>query len=71
MCYEWLFAEVILYRTLVVGAGGYTTFSTFGYETVLLAREGSYALAAANVVGQVVLGLLAVWAGVWVARAVT
>jgi CrcB protein len=51
--------------------GGYTTFSTFGYETVTLARDGSYALAAANVLGQVALGLLAVWAGAWLARAIT
>jgi CrcB protein len=48
--------------------GGYTTFSTFGYETFTLARDGSYALAALNVVGQVALGLLAVWAGVVAAR---
>jgi len=48
--------------------GGYTTFSTFGYETFTLARDGSYVLAAVNVVGQVLLGLIAVWAGVVAAR---
>ena len=48
--------------------GGYTTFSTFGYETVLLMRAGSHAAALANVAGQVVLGLLAVWAGATIAR---
>lgn len=51
--------------------GGYTTFSTFGYETVLLLRADSYTLAAANVLGQVALGLGAVWAGAAVARLVT
>jgi CrcB protein len=51
--------------------GGYTTFSTFGYETILLARAGDYALAAANALGQLVAGLLAVCAGAWLARAVT
>jgi CrcB protein len=50
--------------------GGYTTFSTFGYETLSLAREGSYALAAASAVGQVTLGLAAVWAGAVVARGI-
>ena len=51
--------------------GGYTTFSTFGYETMTLARDGSYLLAAANVAGQVFLGLLAVWCGAVVARGLT
>ena len=36
--------------------GGYTTFSTFGYETLSLMREGSHALAAANAAGQLLLG---------------
>jgi CrcB protein len=51
--------------------GGYTTFSTFGYETLTLARDGSYALAAINVLGQVALGLFAVWAGAVAARALS
>jgi CrcB protein len=56
---------------LLVGVlGGYTTFSTFGYETFTLAREGSYALAAANAAGQVLFGLVAVWAGVVVGRGI-
>ena len=54
---------------LMVGVlGGYTTFSTFGLETIALVREGSLASAALNVAGQVVLGLLAVWAGAAAAR---
>ncbi len=43
--------------------GGFTTFSTFANETVLLVRDGQGLLAAANVVGQVVLGLGAAWLG--------
>lgn len=43
--------------------GGYTTFSAYGNETFLLFREGEAALAAANAIGQVALGLAAVWAG--------
>ena len=54
---------------LTVGVlGGYTTFSTFGYETIALLRESSFGSAAVNVLGQVVLGLLAVWAGAAAAR---
>lgn len=44
---------------LVVGfLGGYTTFSSFSYETASLVREGSYAYAAGYVLGSVLLGLL-------------
>lgn len=54
---------------LMVGVvGGYTTFSTFGYETIALLRDGSLAAAALNVLGQVLLGLLAVGAGMATAR---
>jgi CrcB protein len=56
---------------LMVGVlGGYTTFSTFGYETLSLLREGSHALAAANALGQLLLGLVAVWLGLTVARGI-
>jgi CrcB protein len=43
--------------------GGFTTFSAFAYETFFLAREHAWVGAATNVVGQVVVGLLAVVAG--------
>ena len=43
--------------------GGFTTFSTFGLETFVLARGHSTGYAALNVGLQVVGGLLAVWLG--------
>ena len=43
--------------------GGYTTFSTFGLDTFLLARTHSISYALLNVGGQVIGGLLAVWVG--------
>lgn len=54
---------------LVVGVlGGYTTFSSFGYETLALVARGELGWALGNAVGQVVLGLLAVWAGMAAGR---
>ena len=43
--------------------GGYTTFSTFSFETVDLVREGLYARAGAYVGSSVVLGLVGAFAG--------
>jgi len=48
--------------------GGFTTFSTFGYETFALLRDGSQTAALLNAAGQVLLGLLAVWLGMASAR---
>jgi CrcB protein len=47
--------------------GGFTTFSSFGLDTFVLAREGRHLAAALNVAGQVVLGLAAVAAGYFAA----
>jgi len=43
--------------------GALTTYSTFGYETVRLARSGSSLYALFNVVLSVAAGLLAAWLG--------
>jgi fluoride exporter len=54
---------------LVVGfLGGYTTFSSFEWETYSLIRPGGFWLGLANVAGSVVFGYLAVWAGALLAR---
>jgi CrcB protein len=54
---------------LLIGLlGGYTTFSTFGYETFQLLRDGQLRLALLSVSLQVVLGVGGVWAGAFVAR---
>ena len=54
---------------LTVGIlGGYTTFSTFSLDSVLLLQKGEYLQAAAYVIGSVVLSILALCAGLWVVR---
>jgi CrcB protein len=54
---------------LLVGLlGAFTTFSTFGYETVQLAGAGRLGPAVANVLLSNVLGLTAVWMGLRLAR---
>lgn len=51
---------------LTVGfCGSFTTFSTFGYETVALLQSGSHAAAAAYVAASVLLGLVGVVTGLW------
>jgi CrcB protein len=52
------------YRLWGVGlVGGYTTFSTWMLESHRLAEEGRAAHTVLNVVGSLVLGVLAVWVG--------
>jgi CrcB protein len=43
--------------------GGFTTFSSYAFESFVLARDGQMLWAAVNVGGQVVAGLLGMWAG--------
>src|ERR1022692_419367 len=54
---------------LVVGFfGGYTTFSSFEWETYSAVREGGFWIGLANIVGSVGLGYTAVWLGALLAR---
>lgn len=43
--------------------GGFTTFSAFGLETLLLLKRGEITVATCNVVLSVLAGLLALWLG--------
>lgn len=47
--------------------GGYTTFSTFSYETLRLVEEGALSAALGNVAGSLLVGLLAAGAGMGLA----
>lgn len=52
----------------VGGLGGFTTFSTFSLEMLLLIEQGALLRAAVYAAASVVLGLAAVFAGVYLAR---
>jgi CrcB protein len=64
-----LFTGPVLIReeyrlAILVGLlGGFTTFSTYGWETIALADHGQWRLAATNVVASNLLGLAAAWWG--------
>ncbi len=58
-----------LRAAILVGVlGGYTTFSSFSLETLNLFRDGAWAKALLYPAASLLLGLLAVWAGVQLAR---
>ena len=48
--------------------GAYTTFSTFMYESAQLAGEGAGLAAIVNLFGSLILGILAVRLGMWIAH---
>ena len=54
---------------LLVGVlGGFTTFSTFAYESLALAEDSLYLKMLVNIIGQVTLGFSAAWLGLVAAR---
>jgi fluoride exporter len=53
----------------VIGVcGGFTTFSTFSWQTIALLQKGNAAAAAANVLVSVFVCLAATWVGVRLGR---
>lgn len=48
--------------------GGYTTFSTFSYETMMLLEDGEIGRAVTYIVLSVVVALLGVWLGIVLGR---
>jgi fluoride exporter len=54
---------------LLIGVlGGFTTFSSFTFETFQLLRDAQFLWASLNVVGQIAAGMLALWIGYVTAR---
>jgi len=63
---------VNLRNLLAIGfLGGYTTFSTFTFESLRLVEDGELFKAALSVLGNVVLGLGAAYLGILLGRAVS
>jgi len=65
---RWLPHPNIRLLVIVGFLGGYTTFSSYSYETITLAERGELALALVYVTSSVILGLAAVGSGVALAR---
>ena len=63
-----VWASPTLRQFLMIGVlGGYTTFSSFSLQTLVLARDGQWIYAGVNALGSLVSCLLAVWAGDYLA----
>jgi fluoride exporter len=65
---RWLPHPHVRMLVIVGFLGGYTTFSSYAYESLTLAERGEAGLALAYVTGSVLLGLTAVTLGVALAR---
>jgi CrcB protein len=50
--------------------GGFTTFSAYGLQTFVLLRDGHFGLAVLNICAANLVGLLLVWAGYALGKAV-
>lgn len=64
---RWLFSPTSREFLMVGFCGGYTTFSSFSLQTLILAQEGEWLRAGANTIGSLVFCLLAVWFGYFLA----
>ena len=50
--------------------GGFTTFSTFSYESVQLLNDGEYSYVAVYAIASVVFGILATLFGIWITKTI-
>jgi CrcB protein len=66
---RWLVSPAIRIALLTGVLGGYTTFSSFAFETYGLLRDGELVVALAYAGGSLLAGLAAVWLGVRLAQA--
>lgn len=59
----------LLWKLIGTGfCGAFTTFSTFGYETLQMIEKGKWGLALRYVVSSIVLAICGVWIGIQMAH---
>lgn len=66
---RYLVAPIVRTVVFLGFLGGFTTFSSYGLQTFTLLQEGQLGLAALNVTLSNLIGLLLVWAGYTLAKA--
>ena len=48
--------------------GAYSTFSSYGWETLSMLRNGAFSMASLYAFGSLFLGLVAIWSGILIAQ---
>lgn len=66
---RFLVSPMVRSAILIGLLGGFTTFSSFGLQTFTLVRDGQLGLATLNIALSNLLGLVMVWAGYSLSRA--
>ena len=66
---RYLVSDTLRTVILIGLLGGFTTFSSFGLQTFTLLRDGEFGFAILNIVASNLVGLLMVWVGYTLAKA--